>query len=86
LLYPPVLTILWGNVDRIRSKIWFSVGQRWLNNDAIHGRFLGEVIETSAQGECGTVVITDDQGKVLDTYIGPAAAFQASGEWQLAEE
>jgi hypothetical protein len=64
----------------------FSVGQKWFNNDAIHGPFFGEVIETSAQGLWGTVLITDDQGNVLDTYSGSAATFQASGEWQLAEE
>ena len=64
----------------------FSVGQKWGNEDAMHGRFFGEVIETSAQGRSGTVVITDDRGNVLDTYIGTAAAFQASGEWQLIED
>ena len=64
----------------------FSVRQKWVNQHPKYGRFLGEVIETSAQGRRGTVVITDDQGNVLDTYIGTAEAFQASGEWQLAEE
>ena len=64
----------------------FSVGQKWGNQHPKYGRFLGEVIETSAQGRWGTVVITDDKGNVLDTYIGTAAAFQASGEWQLIEE
>jgi hypothetical protein len=48
--------------------------------------FLGEVNEASAQGQWGTVVITDHRGNVLDTYIGTAAAFQASGEWHLIEE
>ena len=62
----------------------FSVGQKWVNEHP--GRFSGEVIETSAQGRRGTVVITDDQGNVLDTYIGTAEAFQASGDWQLVEE
>ena len=64
----------------------FAVGQKWVNEHATYGRFLGEVIETSAQGRWGTVVITDDQGNVLDTYVGTAEAFQASGEWQLVEE
>ena len=64
----------------------FAVGQKWVNEDAMYGRFLGEVIEISAQGRWGTVVITDDRGNVLDTYIGTAEAFQASGEWQLVEE
>jgi hypothetical protein len=64
----------------------FSVGQKWINESPLHGRFFGEVIETSAQGCRGIVVITDDQGNVLDTYIGSAATFQASGEWQLIQE
>ena len=64
----------------------FAVGQKWVNEDATYGRFLGEVIETSTQGRWGTVVITDDQGNVLDTYVGTAEAFQASGEWQVVEE
>ena len=64
----------------------FAVGQKWVNEDAMYGRFLGEVIEISAQGRWGTVVITDDRGNVLDTYIGTAAGFQASGEWRLIDE
>jgi hypothetical protein len=64
----------------------FSIGQKWVNEHPMYGRFSGEVIETSAQGRRGTVVITDDQGNVLDTYIGTAEAFQASGDWQLVEE
>jgi len=62
------------------------LGQKWVNKDPIYGTFFGEVIETSAQGRRGTVVITDDRGNVLDTFSGSAAAFQASGEWQLIEE
>jgi hypothetical protein len=73
-------------VNRFGTRICFSIGQQWLNNDAIHGRFFGEVIETSDEGRRGIVVITDDWGNVLDTYIGNAAAFQASGGWQLIEE
>ena len=64
----------------------FSVGQKWGTSDAIYGTFFGEVIEISNEGRWGTVVITDDQGNVLDTFSGCAAAFQASGEWQLIEE
>jgi hypothetical protein len=75
-----------GSVNHLGSINRLILGQKWLNNNALHGPFLGEVIETSAQGHWGTVVITDDQGNVLDTYIGTAAAFQASGEWQLIEE
>ena len=64
----------------------FAVGQKWVAEAAVYGRFLGEVIEISAEGRWGSVVITDDQGNVLDTYIGTAVAFQASGEWQLTEQ
>jgi hypothetical protein len=64
----------------------FAVGQRWVAEATVYGRFLGEVIEISAEGRWGSVAITDDHGNVLDTYIGTAAAFQASGEWQLTEQ
>jgi hypothetical protein len=64
----------------------FAVGQKWVNEHATYGKFLGEVIETSAQGRWGTVVITADRGTVVDTYSETAEAFQASGEWQLVEE
>jgi hypothetical protein len=64
----------------------FSIGQKWINESPSHARFFGEVIETSAQGCRGIVVITDDQGNVLDTYSGSAIAFQVSGEWQLIQE
>jgi hypothetical protein len=64
----------------------FSVGQKWVNEAGLNGRFFGEVIEIADEGRRGTVVIADDQGNVLDTYSGTAAAFQASGEWQLIEE
>jgi len=43
-------------------------------------------MEISGEGRRGTVVITNDRGNVLDTFSGSAAAFQASGEWQLIEE
>ena len=68
------------------TRTRFLVGQKWINKDPIYGMFLGEVIETSAQGSRGIVVITDDRGNVLDTYNGSATSFQASGEWQLAED
>jgi hypothetical protein len=45
----------------------FSVGQKWITDAALCDRFFGEVIEASAQGLRGTVVITDEQGNVLDT-------------------
>jgi hypothetical protein len=64
----------------------FSVAQKWVNKNPRYGRFLGDVIETSAQGRWGTVVITDEQGNVLDTFSASAATFQASGEWQLIDE
>jgi hypothetical protein len=61
----------------------FYVGQKWRTRDPVYGTFLGEVIETFDQGRRGTVVITDEQGDVLDTFCGRAEAFQASGEWQI---
>jgi hypothetical protein len=79
-------SIITGSVNHLPSINRFIAGQRWLNNNAVKSPFLGEVIEASAQGQWGTVVITDHRGNVLDTYIGTAAAFQASGEWHLIEE
>ena len=78
--------MIWGNVNSFRIRARFFVGQKWVNKDAMYGRFFGEVIETSTKGRWATVVITDDHGNVLDTYVGTAEAFQASGEWQLVEE
>ena len=51
----------------------------------VFGTFYGEVIEVSAEGRSGTVILTDDQGNELDTFRGSAADFQASGEWQVAD-
>ena len=51
--------------------------------DAVFGTFFGEVIEISDSGRSGSIVITDDQGNVVDTFTGNAADFQASGKWQL---
>jgi len=61
----------------------FSVGQKWKMTDAVLGTFFGEVIEISDRGRSGSIVITDDQSNVVDTFTGSAADFQASGEWQL---
>jgi hypothetical protein len=61
----------------------FVIGQKWLLYDAIYGNFIGEVIEVSDDGASGAVVITDEWGDIVDTFVGSAAAFQASGEWQL---
>src|SRR5205807_9044356 len=72
--------------ERIIQTKPFSIGQKWVNQDPIYGTFFGEVIEISDEGRRGTVVITDDQGNVLDTFSGSAATFQASGEWKLIEE
>jgi hypothetical protein len=73
-------------VNSFGVRTGFSLGQKWINKDPFYGTFLGEVIAISAQGRRGTVVITDSQGNVLDTFIGTAAAFQATGEWQLIDE
>ena len=64
----------------------FAIGQKWRNDNAMHAPVFGEVIATSPQGRRGTVVITDERGRVLDTYRGSASQFQASGEWQLIED
>ena len=61
----------------------FSAGQKWKMTDAVFGTFFGEVIEISDSGRSGSIVITDDQGNVVDTFTGNAADFQASGKWQL---
>ena len=61
----------------------FSVRQKWVAIDPTFGTFLGTVIEISEAGRWGVVIITDDQGNVLDTFTGTAAEFHASGEWQL---
>jgi len=60
----------------------FSIGQKWVMTDPVFGSFFGEVIEISDEGRSGTVVITDEQDNVVDTFTGTAADFQASGEWQ----
>jgi hypothetical protein len=73
-------------VTSFGARTRFLVGQKWINKDPIYGTFFGEVIEISADGWRGTVVITDDKGNVLDTYIGTAEVFQTSGDWQLIEE
>ena len=51
----------------------------------IFGTFVGEVVEISDDGISGTVVITDDQGNIVDTFTGNAAEFQLWGEWRLEE-
>jgi len=61
----------------------FSVGQKWVMADTIFGIFYGEVVEVSDDGLSDTVVITDSEGNNLDTFIGSAAEFRVSGEWQL---
>jgi hypothetical protein len=37
----------------------FSVGQRWVSEDAMWGRFLAEVVDIADKDRQGTVVITD---------------------------
>ena len=61
----------------------FSVGQKWVIADPIFGIFHGEVVEVSDDGLSDTVLITDDEGNHLDMFIGSAAEFRVSGEWQL---
>jgi hypothetical protein len=54
--------------------------------DPVYGAFFGELIEISDDGKLGVVVITADRDNIVDEFIGSAADFQASGEWQLIEE
>ena len=61
----------------------FCAGQKWVMSDPIFGIFYGEVAEVADEGLSGTVVITDGEGNELDTFIGSAAEFRVSGEWQL---
>ena len=61
----------------------FSVGQKWKTTDAVFGTFFGEVVEISDEGRSVSIVITDDQSNVVDTFTGSATDFLASGEWQL---
>ena len=63
----------------------FVVGQKWIMADAVFGTFVGGVVEISDDGISGTVVITDDQGNIVDTFTGTAAEFQRCGEWCIEE-
>ena len=60
----------------------FSVGQKWVMTDPVYGTFSGEVVNIFDECQSGTVVITDDQDNIVDTFTGRAADFQARGEWQ----
>ena len=60
----------------------FSVGQKWKTTDAVFGTFFGEVVIPD-EGRSVSIVITDDQSNVVDTFTGSATDFLASGEWQL---
>jgi len=64
----------------------FYVGQKWIMSDSIFGTYFGEVIEIADDSASGTVIVTDDQGNIVDTFSGSASEFQASGEWQLIVE
>ena len=64
----------------------FYVGQKWIMSDPIFGTYFGEVIEIADDSASGTVIVTDDQGNIVDTFSGSASEFQASGEWQLIVE
>jgi hypothetical protein len=44
------------------------------------------MVEISDDGASGMVIITNDQGNIVDTFIGSVAAFQASGEWLLMQQ
>jgi len=61
----------------------FFEGQRWVMSHTMCGTFYGDVIAVSDAGASGTVIITDDQGNVVDTFSGSAASFLVSAAWQL---
>ena len=48
----------------------FVVGQKWIMADAVFGTFVGGVVEIADDGISGTVVITDGQGNIVDTFTG----------------
>lgn len=54
--------------------------------DAVFGTFVGEVVEISDDGMSGVVVITDEQGNIVDTFTGTTAEFHLSVEWRPLEE
>ena len=64
----------------------FVVGQKWILANAVFGTFVGEVVEISDDRRSGTVVITDDQGNIVDTFTGNVAEFHLSGEWRRFEK
>ena len=69
----------------LKLMLEFVLGQKWIMADATFGTFFGEVIEVFEDGAAGTVLITGDQENEVDTFVGTAAEFQASGEWRLLE-
>ncbi|MBV9498480.1 MAG: hypothetical protein JO138_03815 [Acidobacteriaceae bacterium] len=78
------LRVFDGLIGKVRPSMEeFREGQKWIMADPIHGTFYGEVIEVSDEGAVGTVIVTDDQGNIVDSFKGSAFAFQSSGEWRL---
>ena len=72
--------------DRLKVMLEFTLGQKWMMADTTFGTFFAEAIEVLEDGISGVVIITDEQGNIVDTFTGTAAEFQASGEWRLFEE
>jgi hypothetical protein len=63
----------------------FVRGQKWCSKGAVDGDLFAEVVQISGNGRSGTVVITDAQGNVIDTFDGTVDQFQASGRWEPLE-
>jgi hypothetical protein len=63
----------------------FTRDQKWIMADATFGTFFAQLIHVSDDGISGTIIITDEKGNIVDTFVGTAPEFQASGEWHLVE-
>lgn len=63
----------------------FVRGQKWCSKGAVDGDLFAEVAQVSSNGLSGTVVITDAQDNVIDTFNGTVEQFQASGRWERLE-
>jgi hypothetical protein len=51
----------------------FTLGQKWIMADATFGTFFAEATEVFEGGISGILIITDEQGNIVDTFTGSAA-------------
>ena len=82
----PRTTKLRSVAGRLKVMLEVTLGQKWIMADATFGTFFAEATEVFEGGISGILIITDEQGNIVDTFTGSAAEFQASGEWRLFEE